>query len=82
MFISAVAAMKDAEAFYGTPIDGHPLARVNITTRGPKPLIQLRTQWYSGLSFDDLTPVDDGVREMGTLVDRVVQTFQAAACAV
>jgi hypothetical protein len=70
-----IGRMLNAHGFYGTPIAGYPLAKLEIEASGPEPRAEMLGQWIAGLAFEGATPVESTVNEMATIVEEIINSF-------
>lgn len=70
-----IARMLGANGFYGTPLDGHPLARLKIVASGPNLRAEMLSQWTAGLTFADGTLVEVTINAMATTAEGLINTF-------
>ena len=73
--IRDISKMLSADGFYGTPLDGHALARLRIEASGPRARAEMLSQWRAGLSFVDGIPAEVTINAMATTVESLVNAF-------
>jgi hypothetical protein len=64
--------MVSAEGYYGTLLDGFPLARLKVQPSGIEARAEMLSEWIAGLVFADGPPVETSIDEMATTVERIV----------
>jgi len=73
--VQDIEKMVSADGYYGTPLDGHLLARLKIKASGPEPKAEMLSQWIAGLALEDGESVELTINEMASSVERIVNTF-------